>query len=152
MTGELMNGRNKRGITLIELLVVMTLVALLAAVVAPSVGSGVDTVRLRSSAERIAATFRIAHERAARTHHYMEVSVDPQSRAVELRDLEGGSVSAWEIPNTIEVQSKRPLTFLVYPDGGSQVMRVGLRNQRGRQVEVASDPFTMFPTVREVSQ
>jgi hypothetical protein len=61
-------------------------------------------------------------------------------------------VSAWEIPNTIEVQSKRPLTFLVYPDGGSQVMRVGLRNQRGRQVEVAPDPFTMFPTVREVSQ
>ena len=144
--------REARGVTLIEMLVVMTLVGLLAAVVAPSVGSGVETVRLRATGERLAATLRMARTRALRTQHYMQVSVDPQSRAVELRDLEGGSVSAWEIPNTIEVQSKRPLTFLVYPDGGSQVMRVGLRNQRGRQVEVAPDPFTMFPTVREVSQ
>src|ERR1022692_614782 len=35
MTGELMNGRNKRGITLIELLVVVTIIGLFAALVAP---------------------------------------------------------------------------------------------------------------------
>ena len=144
--------KRKRGITLIEMLVVMTILGLLAAVVGPSVGSGVETVRLRATGEKLASTLRLARTRALRTRHYMQVTVDPQSRAVELRDLEGGSASSWEIPNTIQVQSDRALKFLVYPDGGSQVMRVDLRNQRGRQVEVASDPFTMFPSVREVSQ
>jgi len=144
--------RFEQGVTLIEMLVVMTLVGLLAAVVAPSVGSGVETVRLRATGEKLAATLRTARTRALRTRHYMQITVDPQSRAVELRDLESGAVSSWEIPATIQVQSERALTFLVYPDGGSQMMRVDLRNQRGRRVEVASDPFTMFPSVREVAQ
>ena len=140
----------KRGITLIEMLVVMTLVGLLTAVVAPSVGSGVETVRLRATGEKLAATLRTARTRALRTQHYMQVSVDPQLRIVELRDLEGGSVSSWEIPSTIQVRSEQRLAFLVYPDGGTQMMRLELRNQRGREVEVVSDPFTMFPTVREM--
>jgi len=144
--------KNSRGITLIEMLVVMTILGLLAAVVAPSVGSGVETVRLRATGEKLAATLRLARTRALRTRHYMQVSVDPQSRAVELRDLEGGAVSSWEIPNAIRVQSERRLAFLVYPDGGTQMMRVSLRNQRGREVEVASDPFTLFPSVQEVSR
>jgi type II secretion system protein H len=142
--------KREGGVTLIEMLVVMTLVGLLAAVVAPSVGSGLETVRLRATGEKLAATLRMARTRALRTQHYMQVSVDPQLRVVELRDLEGGSLSSWEIPNTIQVLSERRLAYLVYPDGGTQMMRVDLRNQKGRQVEVASDPFTMFPTVKEM--
>ena len=144
--------KRQSGITLIEMLVVMTLAALLAAIVAPSVGSGVDTMRLRSTAERMAATFRTAHERAMRSHHYMEVSVDPLSRAVELRDLESGSLASWEIPGTIVVKAEQRVAFLLYPDGGAQAMRIRLENGRGRQTEIVMDPFTLFPAVLEVSQ
>ncbi|SRR5579871_670718 len=140
----------RRGITLIELLVVMTLVGLLAAVAAPSIGSGIETVRLRASGERLASTMRLARTRAVRLRHYMQVSVDPKSNEVSLRDLEGNSVSTWEIPPTVAVLSDRPMAFLVYPDGGEQAMRVGLRNQRGRTLEVSTDPFTLFPSVREL--
>src|SRR6266404_5521520 len=73
--------RSSSGVTLIEMLVVMTLIAMLAAVAAPSVGSGIETVRLRTTAERLAATLRTARGRAIRTRHYMQVSVDPQTRA-----------------------------------------------------------------------
>jgi len=140
------------GITLVELLIVMVLIAVLTAVAAPSVGSGVETVRLRSSAERIAATFRTAHERAIRTHHYMEVSIDPKSNDVELRDLESGTLSAWEIPNTVTVKAGQRLAFLLYPDGGAQAMQVTLENVRGRQTEITMDPFTLLPAVREVTK
>jgi type II secretion system protein H len=147
--------KQARGITLLEMLVVMTLIGLLAAIAAPSVGSGVETVRLRSTSERLAATLRTARTRAMRARHYMQVSVDPKSGVVELRDLEGGSVASsvasWEIPSTIQVQSDQRLAFLVYPDGGAQAMLVTLRNQRGRELEVALDPFTLFPSVREIS-
>ena len=147
-----MTRKLQSGITLMELLVVMTLIAVLTAVAAPSVGSGVETVRLRSASERLAATFRTAHERAMRTHHYQEVSVDPQSRAVELRDLESGSVASWDIPAAVVVKAEQRVAFLVYPDGGTAAMRVTLENARGRQTEIVMDPFTLVPAVREVSK
>jgi hypothetical protein len=69
-----------------------------------------------------------------------------------LRDLESGSLSSWEIPGSIVVKADQRMAFLLYPDGGAQAMRVTLENARGRQTEIAMDPFTLFPTVREVSQ
>lgn len=147
-----LQSRLTSGVTLIELLVVLTIVGVLAAVVAPSVGSGLDTVKLRSTAERMAATFRVAHERAVRSHHYMQVTIDPGSRLVELRDLEGGSTAGWDIPAAIVVRAEKPAAFLLYPDGGAQLMHVTLENARGRQLEIVMDSFTMFPSVREVSQ
>src|SRR5437773_10627062 len=103
-----MRHRSQSGITLIEMLVVMTLLGIVAAIAGPSVGSGVETVRLRSTAERLAATFRTGRNRAVRARHYMEVSVDPQARLVELRDLESSRpVDSWEIPPTIQVKSEK---------------------------------------------
>jgi type II secretion system protein H len=147
-----MTSRRQSGITLIEMLVVMTIVGLLAAVAAPSVGSGVETVRLRSAGERLAATMRTARDRAVRTRHYMEVSIDPKSRAVEMRDLEAGSLQSWELPQNIQLKSAKRVAGVMYPDGGVQAMNVSLTNLRGRQVQVTMDPFTLFPIVQEVSQ
>ena len=136
-----------------EMLVVMTLLGIMAAVAGPSVGSGVETVRLRSTAERLAATLRTGRNRAVRSRHYMEVSVDPQLRSVELRDLESSRpVDSWEIPPTIQVKAEKRLAFLFYPDGGSQAVRLELENSRGRELEVAMDPFTLFPAVKEISR
>ena len=134
--------KDRYGITLIELLVVVTLIGLLAAVAAPSVGSGIETVRLRSTAERVAATLRTGHDRALRTHHYMEVSID---RSVELRDLEAKTVSSWEIPETIRTKKT---SCLIYPDGTMQA-DITLTNAKGRAVEVKMDPFTLFPEVKQ---
>ena len=144
--------QRQSGITLIEMLVVMTLIGVLAAVAAPSVGSSIETLRWRSATERMAATFRTAHERALRLHHYMEVGVDPKSSLVELRDLQTGSLVSWEIPHTVSVKADRRLSFLLYPDGGVQAMQVRLENGRGRQAEIVLDSFTLLASVREVTQ
>jgi type II secretion system protein H len=140
------------GITLLEMLVVVTLVGLLAAVTAPAVGSGIETVKLRSSAERLASTMRLARERAVRTRHYQQVTVDPQTRRVELRDLEGDYARAWEIPETIAVQLKQPLFLQFAPDGGVPELHVELQNSRRRMVSVEMDAFTALPSVKEVAQ
>ncbi len=140
----------ERGITLIEMLVVTTLIGLLAAVVSPSVASGLDTLRLRSAGDQLAATFKLAHDRAVRTRHYFEVSVDPESRRVELKDLEGAFARNWELPETIQVKAERRLAFPFGPDGGMPVIRVPLENARKRALAVEMDPFTAFPTWKEV--
>src|SRR5260370_33404566 len=100
------------------MLVVMTLIGLLAAVAAPSVGSGVETVRLRSTGERLAATMRPGRDRAMRAHRFMEASVDPKSGLVELRDLEAGSMTAWELPPSILIKRDKRIACLVHAGVG----------------------------------
>ena len=153
-----MSMRRQAGFTLIEMLVVITLVGLMAAVVAPSVGAGVETLRLRSSAERLAATLKLARERAVRTRHYHEVAVDPELRRVEMKDLEGDYARDWEIPETLKVIADCGLriadcqtTFLFSPDGSVPPAKVLLENSRGRRIEVVMDPFTAFATTKEPS-
>src|SRR5207244_3334974 len=99
--------------------------------------------------ERLAATFKVAHDRAVRTRHYFEVSVDPESRRVELKDLEGEFSRDWELPETIQVKAERRISFQFPPDGGTPVIHVALENARQRKLAVNMDPFTAFPSVKE---
>src|SRR6266496_3108184 len=57
-----------RGFTLIELAVTLLILALAAAVAAPSLARGVDTVRARTEAAGIATFLRAAHEQAVTQH------------------------------------------------------------------------------------
>ena len=141
--------RRDCGVTLIEMLVVTTLIGLLAAVVTPSVASGLDTLRLRNAGERLAATFKLAHDRAVRTRHYLQVSLDPETRQVELKDLEGDFARNWELPETIQMKAGRRVAFQFAPDGGTPVIKVALENAKRRTLEVGMDPFTAFPTMKE---
>jgi len=141
--------KRNAGITLLEMLVVMTLIGLLASVATPSVTAGMETVKLRNSAERLAATLRLARERAVRTRHYFQVTVDPQTRRVELRDLEGDFARDWQLPETISVKVDRPLLFQFAPDGSVPSLHVELENSRRRVVSVDMDAFTALPTVTE---
>jgi len=141
--------KRNAGITLMEMLVVMTLIGLLASVATPSVTAGMETVKLRSSAERVAATLRLARERAVRTRHYFQVTVDPQTRRVELRDLEGDFVRDWTLPETISVKAERSLLFLFGPDGSVPSLHVDLENSKRRTASVEMDAFTALPAVTE---
>lgn len=132
-----------------EMLMVMTLIGLLASVATPAVTAGMETVKLRNSAERLAATLRMARERAVRTRHYFQVTVDPQTRRVEIRDLEGKFAREWEMPETISMNVDRPLLFQFGPDGSVPSLHVELQNSRKRTANVDLDSFTALPTVKE---
>jgi type II secretion system protein H len=149
--------KHNAGVTLMEMLVVMTLIGLLASVATPSVTAGMETVKLRNSAERLAATLRLARERAVRTRHYFQVTVDPQTRRVELRDLEGDYVRDWEIPVAVNADcglrnAECPNTFVFPPDGSVPGTRLVLENSRKRKLAVELDAFTALPAVKELAQ
>lgn len=148
-----------RGVTLLEMLVVLTLVGLLAAVVAPSVGAGLETVRLRSSAERLAASLKLARDRAVRSRHYVEVTLNPSSRRVAIQDREGDFERSWDLAETIAVKEEATarreappppehiFAFMFSPDGATPAVALRLENNRGRAVDVEMDPLTAFPKV-----
>jgi type II secretion system protein H len=145
------------GITLLEMLVVMMLIGLLASVATPSVTAGMETVKLRSAAERLAATLRLARVRAVRTRHYFQVTVDPRTRRVELRDLEGEYVRDWETPVAVNAEcgmrnAECPNSFVFPPDGSVPGARLVLENARNRRLAVDLDAFTGLPAVKELPQ
>ncbi|HUM18188.1 MAG TPA: GspH/FimT family pseudopilin [Candidatus Nitrosotalea sp.] len=82
----------RRGFTLIETAVVLLVLALTAALVAPAVGRGVDTIRLRAEVAGVASFLRAARERAIAQHRALEVGIDGEGRTLVMKDREVGTV------------------------------------------------------------
>ena len=120
-----MTSHRTRGFTLIELSVTLFVLALAAAVIAPSLARGVDAVRARTEAAGIATFLRAAHEKAVTQHRPYEVRVRSEEGFIELRS--GQSVSATRrlstgVRVTAEPSTPRDITFL--PEGLSSGARL----------------------------
>lgn len=75
----------RRGYTLIETAVVLLVLALAAGVAAPSIGRGLDSVRLRAEVAGVASFLRAARERAISQHVSLEVGIDPEGRTLVVK-------------------------------------------------------------------
>ena len=152
------NNSGSRGITLLEVLVVLTLIALMGGVVFPAVTAGLDTLRLKSTADRLANTFRYARERALRRQTVCQVTVDPARRVVEFEDLGAGAYRrSWDLPQEIMLRPgaassaptpERARAFVFPPDGGTPQIGLTLANARGRTASVEFDLLSALPRVR----
>ena len=149
------DSKGPRGITLLELLVVVALASLLIAVVFPSVGAGLRTLELRSSAQRLASAMRFARDQAIHRQRFFQLEIDREHRTISVLDLEKGERRSFELPASVEVEKVLPedggqpsptRQFLFFPGGGSPPFQVVLGNQN-RQVTVSADPLTGFPKV-----
>lgn len=143
--------RSERGVTLLEMLVVLAIVAVMGGVVFPSVSVGLDNLRLRSTADRLASTFRFARERALRRQTVCQVTVDPERKVVELEDVGRGAEPyrrSWPLPDDIGVRLERPRTFIFPPDGGMPRADIQLANRRGRTASIEFDFLSALPLVR----
>ncbi len=70
----------RRGLTLIELVITISLMALLVAIVAPSVGS-LTGVRLRTSASQLAGAIRFCYDLASRRSATIRLVIDLDERS-----------------------------------------------------------------------
>ncbi len=151
----LRNPHSALGVTLLEMLVVITIIAVAGAVVFPAVTGGLENLRLKSSADRLANIFRYARERALRRQTVCQVTVDPEQRRVELEDLglapageEQSYRRGWDLPPEIVFEEERPRVFLFPPDGGVPQVSLRMANARGRTATVELDALTALPRVR----
>jgi len=132
----------KRGFTLIELAVTLLVLALAAAVAAPSVVSGVETLRARTEAAGIATLLRTAREQAITRHRAYEVRVLSDAGIVELRAGDAVPVTrklAAGARVTADPPSASVITFL--PQGSSSGTRLRVE-VAGRAYLVIVDPLT----------
>lgn len=88
-----------KGFTLIELLLVIVIIAISAAVVAPNIGSGNQTAKLKSSMRDIASALRFARGHALSQHKESRVLFNLQDNTYQIT----GKTKTYRIAKEIEV-------------------------------------------------
>jgi type II secretion system protein H len=139
-----------RGFTLIELVVTLFILSLAAAVVAPSVVTGVETLRARTEAAGIATFLRGAREQAVTHHRPYEVRVKSDESIIELRSgdtVQSTRKLATGVRVTADPPAARSITFLPQGLSSGTHLRVEMA---GRGYLITVDPLTGRVTTRRL--
>jgi prepilin-type N-terminal cleavage/methylation domain-containing protein len=140
--------RHAAGMTLLELVVVITILSLMAGLVAPHMGPWLDTWKLRSAAERVAQTFRYTRARALFEQHFYVVEILPQQRLVRILQPDSAVVREFSLPDGIQIEAadaqgrgRTPevVSFIFPPSGEVEEKNLWLRNSQGRAVKIHLD-------------
>jgi type II secretory pathway pseudopilin PulG len=139
---------------LLELLVVVTLMAIVAGLSYPSASAGVDSLRLRSAADRVVAFLNTAMERSERRQQVVEIRIAPAENALAARSADASFERTLEIPDAVHMISIEPALagdpaeqrrFLIYPGGTAPRISIELESKDGRKRRVTVDPLTGMP-------
>jgi Tfp pilus assembly protein FimT len=158
-------------------LVVLVLVGLMAAFAAPRVGGSLTGLQLRTTARKVAATFRLAAQRAMAEQVVYAVRFDDDTGLISLAPLpsaaripdplapqptsSAGTLDRWQVSRDLRLgvpvdDGPRPqgaddfYTVFFSPSGGGSGGVVRLAAANGRQMEVRVDFITGETTIREV--
>jgi prepilin-type N-terminal cleavage/methylation domain-containing protein len=150
----------RRGVTLIEMLVVVAIIGLIVSVSVPSVASGIDSVRLASATNSVAAFMNAAVNRVERRQQVLELVISPKDNLLALYSNQPGPARELRMPDGIAIQAVLPRA----DDGGDDVRRfilmpgavvpgagIQLGNRHGARRIVRLDPMTGYPRVESVS-
>jgi type II secretory pathway pseudopilin PulG len=137
-----------------ELMIVMALIGLLVGIAYPTAVSGIEAVRLRTTADTVANFLNAAIDRAERRQQPVEVWIAPKDNVLIARSPDQGFARRLEIPEpfritavrpTAEVAPDEPRRFLMYPGGTIPRMAVEIAGTSGRRREIGVDALTGMP-------
>ena len=134
-----------RGFTLVELILVLFIIALVAGLVLPAVGRGVETLQLRAEVGTFSAFLRYAREQAITRHEAQEVTIERDAHLLILRAVGSDSPRATRklsprISISADGSSGTSITFS--PRGVSTGGVFWLTAPDGRAYRVSVDPLT----------
>jgi general secretion pathway protein H len=131
-----------RGFTLVELLLVLAIIAIAMLLGAGVIGRGMDGLRLRSSANGIAAQLRFTRAQALATGEPQRFTIDPAAHAWQAPKDRHGTVPARAAIVFTGAREAQPAegqgAIVFFPDGASTGGRVRLQQGAAAwQVDVA---------------
>ena len=145
------------GVTLIEMMVVVTIIGLMAGIAFPAVSSGLDSVRLRSATDSIAAFLNAAVVRAERRQEAIELTISPKDNALALDSNEPGFRRELKMPDGIAIEAvlpkqeeEGPRRLILLPGAAVPGIGIQVANRHGSRRVVRLDPMTGFPRVESV--
>ena len=158
---DLLPSNLELGFSLLEMLVVLVLLATVTAVAAPSIGRGIATVELNTTARQIAAILRSARSKAVREQQVFFVGFDLEKGRVDLTSEDLKYQKSFELPEKlkikrVELRSGQSINeelfywFSFAPNGLSESFEIMIENQRGRGLKVIQDFSARSPRIEEV--
>jgi hypothetical protein len=142
-----------------EMLVVVTIIALMAGIAFPAVSSGLDSVRLRTATDSIAAFLNAAVVRAERHQEPIELTISRKDNALALYSNEPGFQRELKMPDGIAIEAvlpneeeeEGPRRVILVPGAAVPGIGIQVANRHGSRRVVHLDPMTGFPRVESVA-
>jgi len=138
------------------MVVVVTVIGLIAALVAPSMSAGLDSVRMASATNNVASFLNGAVNRAERRQQPIAVVISIRENKLVMYSNEQGFTRELTMPEGIAIEAVHPGD----PNGGQEAARlllmpgasvpgigVQLINSHGNRRVVRLDPMTGYPRV-----
>jgi len=128
------SGSDARGFTLLELLVVLAVVALIAAVVVPAIGTGSSSQPARRAAWDVAAALRTARADAIRRNGESVLTLDVDERTYSVGDDETARPLPEDVTYTVltaegERKNESRASIRFFADGSSTGGRVTMKDR-----------------------
>ncbi|MDD5544813.1 MAG: GspH/FimT family pseudopilin [Acidobacteriia bacterium] len=148
----------ERGITLLEILVVLTLIAILSAMVYPSFGNAMQTLRLRGEARQLVSACREARWEAIAKRRPFRLTLDPEKNQISIVDFSDRMRREIDLPAGIRIfQAQKnsdngvaeATEFYFFPNGTTESGSITLRNQSGKNVRVVIESLTGNARIEE---
>jgi type II secretory pathway pseudopilin PulG len=146
------------------MLVVLVVIALIAGMAAPSVSSGLESLRLRSASDAIMGFLNTAVSRAETRQQVVEILISASNGTLTAISADQGFQKKLEITSPIKILSVTPALvagadeqgqarrFLVYPGGTIPKIAIEIGNAEGRKRLVSIDPITGVPLAKDESK
>jgi type II secretory pathway pseudopilin PulG len=146
------------------MLVVAAIIGIITAISFPSASAGIDSVRLVSATDSVAAFINSAVNRVERRQQPIELEISLRENRLSLYSTEAGFTRELKMEDGIAIEAVLPTVGPTVGDDGGGVRRfilmpgatvpgIGIRiaNRRGARRVVRLDPMTGFPRVESVN-
>jgi type II secretory pathway pseudopilin PulG len=141
------------------MMVVVGIIGLIVGISFPAVSAGIDSVRLVSASDSVAAFLNAAVNRAERRQQPLELVISPRDNLLTLYSNEPGFTRELRMPEGVRLEAVLPQIpddqegarrLILMP--GATVPGIGIQiaNRRGARRIVRLDPMTGFPRVESV--
>jgi len=154
-------GSSRRGITLLEMIVVVAIIGLMVGISFPSVTAGLESVRMVSAADSVAAFLNAAVNRAQRREEAVELVIDLKTARLaafsndpsfhrELTLPDGIGIEAVLSGDAAERNEEAERRIVLLPGGVVPGIGIQLLSKRGARRIIRLDPMTGYPRVESV--
>jgi hypothetical protein len=128
------------------MMVVVTLIGLMAGIAFPAVSAGLDSVRLRSATDSLAAFLNAAVVRAERRQEPIELTISAKDGTLAIYAEDPGFTRELKMPDGITIEAA-PERLILLPGAAVPGMGIQVANRHGSRRVVHLDPMTGFPRV-----
>ena len=143
------------------MIVVVSIIGLIVGVSFPAVSAGVDSVRMVSAADSVAAFLNSAVNRAQRREEAVQVTIDLKEAHLSAMSNDAGYTRDLRLPEGIGIEavvsgdgterSDEPqFRIILMPGGAVPGFGIQLMSRRGARRIIRLDPMTGYPRVEGV--